>query len=208
MVHAFNTGKDALNWLAVFVIKDATYFLRSLSISTKRCLVGVRSTPVSLPLRLKSSWSCLTGVASLETDCNFCLACSVAGPMWLKLTLPVGNILLSWFHTGSTCWKIYIQPVTAFGFCIWLAVHIPGYSPFQEPEGEPKFQSLKKSSSSSFFTSSGFVYSHWVAGCGMALRWFVSSSLTNSVKQVVVVLPDATAISGVSVVDVSPNHMN
>ena len=47
----------------------------------------------------------------------------------------------------------------------------------------------------------------------MARRWCVSSSLTKSVKQVTsvdlnaVVLPDATAISGVSVADASPNHM-
>ena len=35
MVNAFNTGNYASNRLSMFVVKDTTYFLRSLSISTK-----------------------------------------------------------------------------------------------------------------------------------------------------------------------------
>lgn len=132
------------------------------------------------------------------------------GPVWLKPTLTVWNFLLSWFNTGSTCWKMYMQPMT-FSLCILPSSPCSRVSSFSRAWGRTNVSvSSKKSSSSSFFTSSGWVYSCWLWPWGDVFQVF----LTESVKQVApidlnaVVLPDATAISEVSVVDASPNHMN
>ena len=94
------------------------------------------------------------------------------GPVWLKPTLTVWNFLLSWFNTGSTCWKMYMQPMT-FSLCILPSSPCSRVSSFSRAWGRTNVSvSSKKSSSSSFFTSSGWVYSCWLWPWGDVFQVF------------------------------------
>ena len=132
------------------------------------------------------------------------------GPVWLKPTLTVWNFLLSWFNTGSTCWKMYMQPMT-FSLCILPSSPCSRVSSFSRAWGRTNVSvsSKKVLQAASVLLLAGFILVDYGPEV-MCFKFF----LTESVKQVApidlnaVVLPDATAISEVSVVDASPNHMN
>lgn len=106
MENVFNIGIDVLKRLSMFVIREVIYFLSSLFIFIKWCLVGVRLIFDSLLLGLKFFCSCLIGRALLEMVWSFCLACLIVGLMWLKFILFFWNVLFSWFNMGSICWKM------------------------------------------------------------------------------------------------------